>query len=502
MINYTWRRTMKKSIKRIISLFLSICLIVSTMGLGASLPITAQTQEEHKAELELQLAKTEEKLKELSSKKKDTKEYLEALDTKLSYLKDQLSIMKTEVVTISEKITNLETSIDENSQEIEKLDGEINVAQIKVDQLNRDFSTTYDAYCKRIRAIYISGTEESILSLILGSTGLQQFLTRLQMVEAISKKDGQLLEAVKSETNVIMEAKKQLEEKQAKLTKAQTILESDKANLIVQQANLNKKQIEMADKEDLIASQQKEANALLIKITNETKEYGELHDITQEELDAIDDAIALADKKYQQKQTTTKAPTTTTTTTTKPTTTKPTTTKPGASSTTTTTTTTTTTKPTTQSSNYLQLTYPVPAYTTITCKYMGYTNHTGCDFSYNGNTNNVRVVAAESGTVIVSRDITCNRSTCTKKYHGGGYCSYGRYIVIRHDKTTKNGSIVYTIYAHNSSRIVSEGDEVSKGQLIAYGGSTGNSTGPHCHFEVRVGGSSQSYSVDPEIYLP
>lgn len=483
--------------KKLFSVFLSICLIVSTMGLSASFSVTAQTQAEHKAELEQQLAQTELKLKELSLQKKDTKEYLETLDKKLSYLKDQLSIMKGEVVTISDKITSLETSIEENSQEIENLSGEINVAQIKVDQLNQDFSTTYNAYRKRIRAIYVSGTEESVLALILGSHSLQQFLTRLQMVEAISKKDGELLASVKNETNAIMEAKKQLEEKQAKLTKTQTILESDKANLIVQQENLEKKQIEMADKEDLIAKQQTEANQLLIQITNETKEYGELHDTTQEELDAIDDAIAEADKKYQ-KPTTTKPTTTTTTTTT----TKPATTKPGeiTKPTTTTTTTTTTTQP--QNTNYISLTYPVPAYTTITCKYMGYTNHTGCDFSYNGNTNNVRVVAAESGTVIVSKDIYCNRNTCTKKNHGGGYCSYGRYIVIRHDKTTKDGSTVYTIYAHNNSRLVSEGDEVSKGQLIAYGGSTGNSTGPHCHFEVRVGGSSQSCSVDPEIYLP
>ena len=71
-----------------------------------------------------------------------------------------------------------------------------------------------------------------------------------------------------------------------------------------------------------------------------------------------------------------------------------------------------------------------------------------------------------------------------------------------HDKTTSTGKIVYTLYAHNNRRVVEEGEHVSKGELIAYSGSTGNSTGPHLHFEVRVGGSRQANAVDPAIYLP
>lgn len=54
-----------------------------------------------------------------------------------------------------------------------------------------------------------------------------------------------------------------------------------------------------------------------------------------------------------------------------------------------------------------------------------------------------------------------------------------------------------TLYGHNQSLNVSEGQSVSKGQVIAFAGSTGNSTGPHCHFEVQVNGSA----VDPMGYL-
>lgn len=63
---------------------------------------------------------------------------------------------------------------------------------------------------------------------------------------------------------------------------------------------------------------------------------------------------------------------------------------------------------------------------------------------------------------------------------------YGNYIVIDH----KNG--FETAYAHCASLLVSEGDLVKKGQLIARVGSTGNSTGPHLHFEVKMNGEFQN----------
>ena len=69
--------------------------------------------------------------------------------------------------------------------------------------------------------------------------------------------------------------------------------------------------------------------------------------------------------------------------------------------------------------------------------------------------------------------------------------SYGNYVVIYHSNGTT------TLYAHMSSIAVSAGDTVSQGQTVGYVGSTGNSTGPHLHFEVRVNGSC----VDPLGYF-
>jgi murein DD-endopeptidase MepM/ murein hydrolase activator NlpD len=75
---------------------------------------------------------------------------------------------------------------------------------------------------------------------------------------------------------------------------------------------------------------------------------------------------------------------------------------------------------------------------------------------------------------------------------GGGLCGYGRYVLIVHA-----GGFT-TLYGHLSSWAVGDGVQVDKDTVIGYEGSTGNSTGPHVHFEIDLGGTP----VDPLAYLP
>ena len=98
--------------------------------------------------------------------------------------------------------------------------------------------------------------------------------------------------------------------------------------------------------------------------------------------------------------------------------------------------------------------------------------HEGIDLAV---ANGTPVVAAAAGTVIVA----------------GWMGGYGNLVVVDH------GNGVATAYGHNTSVTVGVGQSVAQGQLIAYSGNTGHSTGPHLHFEVRINGSP----VDPLGYL-
>lgn len=98
--------------------------------------------------------------------------------------------------------------------------------------------------------------------------------------------------------------------------------------------------------------------------------------------------------------------------------------------------------------------------------------HAGIDIGVDYGT---PIHAADGGTVIAA------------EWYGG----YGNAVIIDH------GNGLQSLYGHNSSLTVSVGETVSQGQIIAYAGSTGYSTGPHCHFEVRQNGEA----VDPMGYL-
>jgi murein DD-endopeptidase MepM/ murein hydrolase activator NlpD len=98
--------------------------------------------------------------------------------------------------------------------------------------------------------------------------------------------------------------------------------------------------------------------------------------------------------------------------------------------------------------------------------------HEGIDLAV---PNGTPVVAAAAGTVIVA----------------GWMGGYGNLVVVDH------GGGISTAYGHNTSVTVGVGQQVAQGQLIAYSGSTGHSTGPHVHFEVRINGGV----VDPLGYL-
>ncbi len=118
------------------------------------------------------------------------------------------------------------------------------------------------------------------------------------------------------------------------------------------------------------------------------------------------------------------------------------------------------------------LMWPVPSCNIITSRFGYRTSPTAGASSYHGGLDigasaGAAIVAAQKGTVILASSIS----------------GYGNTVMIDH------GGGVVTLYGHMSSISVSYGQKVSQGQTIGKVGSTGISTGPHCHFEIRVNGS-------------
>lgn len=130
------------------------------------------------------------------------------------------------------------------------------------------------------------------------------------------------------------------------------------------------------------------------------------------------------------------------------------------------------------------LLWPAPGYSKISSDYGlrfgGSDYHTGTDIAGPGIMGQ-KIVAAADGTVFTVVN---------------GTTGYGKFLIIDH------GGGVSTLYAHTSAILVSEGQTVKRGQEIAKVGSTGNSTGPHLHFEVRESKNGQKgQPVNPWSYL-
>lgn len=130
-----------------------------------------------------------------------------------------------------------------------------------------------------------------------------------------------------------------------------------------------------------------------------------------------------------------------------------------------------------------RMSWPCPGVKMITsnygprnCPYHGRETHSGIDI---GAATGTKVVAAAAGTIVMS----------------GNNGDYGNCIIVNHGKS------IWTLYAHCSSLLVKNGDKVKEKQAIAKVGSTGNSTGPHLHFEVRKGANTTESHTNPWSYV-
>jgi len=416
--------------------------------------------EDQKSVLEADLAEAEQKIAALAADSKNTEEYINALDEKIGILNQQLTVLDEQVLDYEEDIKLLQTSIEENQKQADTLQAQVDSVQAELDDLNTKFMAKYDAYCLRMRAIYISG-DYNLITALLTCSDISSFFTRYEMIRAVSKSDAQLMQEIQEQTEIILARESDLNEKKAALNEMNTALFAQQNELEYKQAALTAAQEDIAAKKITLAQDKAESDQLFARLTAETGMYTEyrnedkaLSDAAQQQIeDLMNGIISPEDVSDFTTGNRDETPTVIYND----------------------------TDVYNNSDGVYNMTYPVPGHYTVSAGFPNYSNgsyHGGIDFPCPTGT---KVVAAQKGVVAGVKRLDY---------------SYGYYVLIYHG-TDSNGDKVFTLYAHNSELLVSPGDSVYKGQQIAKSGSTGNSTGPHCHFEIRAGGTR----INPKNYL-
>lgn len=419
-----------------------------------------KTLEEQQAELQKNLEEAEKKLAELEKDSKGTAEYIDTLDQKIGYMNEQLTLLENQNIEIQAEIDELLPSIEKNEKELEKLSEEVDKTKDELEKLEEKFQSVYEAYCIRLRVMYISG-DFNILSALMTCKDISSLLTRYEMIKSVSKSDTELLKEVRAQTKEIITKQDGLDEQAAKYEAAKATLDEQKKALEDKQKTIESNSEQIAAKKAVLATDRAESDKMFAELTAQNKQYTEFRNEDSELIEAVENEIQalISGLKSPEEVTTAVASD-------RPSSSGPIITDSEVYS---------------KSNAVLNMVYPVPGHKSISAGYPNYSSgkyHGGIDFPCPTGS---KVVAAQKGIVITVKRLDY---------------SYGYYVMIYHGTDAKGRSVV-TLYGHNSSILVSTGQSVEKGEQIAKSGSTGNSTGPHCHFEIRFDG----VRANPKNYL-
>ncbi len=389
----------------------------------------------------------------------ETKEQLEKKQNEnnkqINQTQSELEEVQTEKSETTKQVEELSTQIADYESQIETLNGQITELNSKITQSEKELQKAQEDYTQqeallnaRLVATYEAG-ETSYLDFLLSSESIIDLISNYYLVAEVANSDTELLEKIEKQKQDIEKAKKELEGSKQELATSKASKQSVTTQL--QTAKEEKKQqvAKLSEDEQKLQEKIEELRQANVSIDNEIR--------------AAQAAIEAARRKQEEERKKQEANNSNK---------KPSNPSTGGSA----------GSGSVSSSGFI---YPVPSgYTRITTG-LNYSNgsyHGAVDFG-SGGINGQPIYAVADGYVVTS-----------KRLNG----SYGNYIIIAH----YNG--LYTLYAHgqDGSRRVSAGDTVTQGQQIMNVGSTGNSSGPHLHFEVRQSPGEYSNRVNPMGYLP
>ena len=372
-----------------------------------------------------------------------------------------------EIDKINEQIEAVSTEIRSCYQNIIAIEKDISSKQTEIDKANKKIDTNMDVLRQRLKAIYIAG-DVSSLEVILGAKDFSDFLDKLQLVQYVSNHDEELINKIQKQLDSISQEKADLEADKKDLEKEKKTLETkqDELNTILEEnkETLESLKTEVDETQMSLSLSEEELAGLSADIQEYYRKQREALAAQQAAAEAAAEAArqaAAAQQATENQQSGSENESGE---------------ENGAE----------TSDPVVDSGASQQIdagggwVWPTPGAYTLSSLFnesRSYEQHGGIDIAASMGT---AIYAANSGTVVSSNN------TCNHVSSGGNWCScgggYGNFVWIMHD----NG--YETIYGHMTTTAVSTGDRVSAGQLIGYVGSSGWSTGPHLHFELRIGG--------------
>ena len=144
-------------------------------------------------------------------------------------MNDRLTVLQAQVDESQKAIDKLKPQIAANKKQLDALQKEVDASQKELNKLNDRFEATYQAYCYRLRVMYISG-EYSIITALLGCKDISGFLTRYEMIKAVSKSDTELLQEVNGKMEEICSKQNGLNQQKAQYQKVKKDLDEKKQN--------------------------------------------------------------------------------------------------------------------------------------------------------------------------------------------------------------------------------------------------------------------------------
>lgn len=389
------------------------------------------------ASTNISLAVTQSEINKQKEQQNQISNQIDEAQEKQKEVKNQKSETMKQVESISSQIDSYESQISDLDNQIAQSNEKIKEQEKKLAQAEEDYKNQEELIKQRMVAIYVSG-DTSYLDVLLSSKNLSDFISSYYLVSEVTQMDADLLEKIQKQKEEIETAKKEIEKNKEQLTTAKSSKESVSAELKTAKSEKDKYVAQLSD-------QEKELEQEIQQLKQDNNKIKEAINQAQAKFDKeIEELKRQQEKENNNSNNSSNSGKNN---------------NSGGS-----------TVPT--GSGYFMR--PVSGGSISTNGYYSSGKfHGAIDYAVSSGT---PVYAAAAGVVMITDNLPN---------------SYGTYVVIQH----ANGMQSYYGHGTRGSICVSPGQIVKKGQQIMLSGSTGNSSGPHLHFELRVAPYNYKYSA-------